>query len=266
MEVAKIMSPQTEEKFVAIFKGLHNTSPEIAKSKFEVEKFNFLRTLDESNLSDCTPISTIGCFLEVISNGLTFNKSSKQVYLIPRNVKKGDGWEKRLGYQFTADALIFLAVGAGSIKHVAKPTIVYKGDEISVKTVNNQLTINHGAAIPRVSNDIIGGFTFVTHNDGSIEPFWFPIDEIERLKVYSAKANKGTANALYSSDNGQIDAGFFATKLIKSALKNVRKKDVSMIHVYDDEIEDVEMMNEDNFETQVAETMTVESDLQNQEF
>ncbi|HON64797.1 MAG TPA: hypothetical protein PK840_07960, partial [Bacilli bacterium] len=53
---------------------------------------------------------------------------------------------------------------------------------------------------------------------------WMTNRDIVRLKGYSERKNRGTANALYSSSStGSIDPGFFAAKLIKHAFKSFPK-------------------------------------------
>lgn len=219
----KLAVESSADKFITIFSGVHNVSSDKAKLMFETEKFSFLKKLDEQSLSDCSPISITGAFLDVISNGLSFDKASKHVYLMSRNAKKGDAWEKRLIHEVTVDGIIFLASNAESISHVSRPIIVYAGDHIEIKDG----VIHHSPVIPRQSGKIVGGFCYLHYSNGRNEGFWMDVADIPRLASYSAKQNKGTANALYTSGlEGQIDIGFFQTKILKQALKNMRTKPV----------------------------------------
>jgi hypothetical protein len=43
----------------------------------------------------------------------------------------------------------------------------------------------------------------------------------ERLMGFSAKQNKGTPNALYTSNNGSIDPEFAATKVMRHVLSKM---------------------------------------------
>jgi len=238
--LALIEKAETTEKFTAIYRAVHKCSNEDAKNFFEVEKFQF-KTLIQSTpaLMECNELSIGSTFLEVISNGLSFEKSANHVYLIPRNVKVGDQWEKRMTYSYAAPGIIYLCKAAGSINDCTTPIIVFEGDDIEVKTVNGVLTVNHSRAIPQKSKKILGGYCFV--NTGKTrEAFWMGVEEVERLIGYSAKANKGNANELYKSGpDGQIDTGFFATKIVKAALKNYRRKRT----VSDNEVEDVDTVD-----------------------
>ena len=137
-----------------------------------------------------------------------------------RNVKVGDNkFEKQLVYQTTPDGKIYLCQKAGSVKDVSKPVIVYEGDHIEV-------SYNHVTYSPKIPRNekIIGGFCTVTHNDGRQEVIWVDIKDIETNRKASEKQNRGTANALYTSNNNQIDPGFFSSKIINAALKNKAKK------------------------------------------
>lgn len=241
--LALIERKETTEKFTAIYRAVHKCSSEDAANFFEVEKFHFKSILQGTpSFGECNELSVASTFLEVISNGLSFEKSANHVYMIPRNVKVGDNWEKRLTYSYAAHGVIYLCKAAGSIQDCTPPVIVYEGDEIEVKTVNGVLTVNHSKAIPQKSKKILGGYCFV--NTGrNREAFWMGIEEVERLIGFSAKANKGTANELYKSGpDGQIDSGFFATKIVKSALKNYRRKRTVSDNEIDENVESVDLL------------------------
>lgn len=226
-----------QDKFLAIFRAVHKASEEEAKNFFEVEKFAFRRAVEESPaLMECSDLSIASTFLEVISNGLSFDKSAKHVYLIPRSVKVGQNWEKRMTYSYACDGLIYLCTAAGSIQGCSTPVIVYKGDQIEVKTIDGRLTINHSPAIPRASEVILGGYCYITERNERIG-FWMSVEEASRLIKFSEKANGGKANALYTSGpDGQIDSGFFSTKIAKAALKNKRKKKTVNDNYFDEEV------------------------------
>lgn len=228
---------QANEKFVSIYQAVHKVDLESAQNFFEVEKFNFQRQIEESEtLKKCTPLSVAGAFLEVISNGLSFDKASNHVYLIPRNVKVVQGWETRLTYSYAADGIVFLCTAAGSIKSCSNPVIVFEGDQIEVTHKDGISKVFYQAAIPRKSSKIIGGFCTVTDRFGQKEDVWVGIEEVSRLMGFSAKSNKGSANALYTSgDDGQIDTGFFKTKIVKLALKGKRRKKTLDENYIDDE-------------------------------
>lgn len=228
----QIEAPSTLDRFTKIFGAVQKVDTTQAQQMFEVERFQFMKELTEKNLTDVSPISAMGCFLDIVSNGLSFASTAKHVYLLSRNVNAGTKdqprWEKRLQYSTTPDGKIFQAQRAGSIEYVTKPVIVYEGDDFAISTdEQGRQIIRHQVKFPRASQKIMAGYVYVVFKGGSREPYWMDIQDIERLKGYSAKQNKGTANALYGANGGQIDPGFFGAKLINFALKNVRKSGVA---------------------------------------
>ena len=246
---------EVKDRFTSIFKGVHNIqSDERAKDLFEVEKFHFMKLISENpKLGECTQNSTIGTFLDVVSNGLSFEKAQGHVYVMGRNVKTGkkdsagkDIYEQRMSYEIAKNGVMRMVKRAGSVKDIVDPVIVYKGDEIKVNTTESGMKhIIHSPAIPRTSNEILGAYCFVITPDNRRDGFWYSIENIDRLKTYSAKQNKyydkdkkalveKGPNELYSSGNdGQIDEGFFLTKVVKAALKNYSKQPLGINRVDD---------------------------------
>lgn len=243
---------QSKMSFIDIYKAVHKCSNQEAENFYEVEAFQFRKAIEENkDFAACTDLSVAGVFLEVISNGLSFDKSSRHVYIMSRNVNVGTRetpkWEKRLTYSYAADGIIYLCKSARSIKNCSSPVIVYEGDELKVSNVNGYRSIDHSPAIPRKSNKIWGGYCFITNNDNSREAFWMDVAEVDRLKGFSAKQNKGNANELYTANEGQIDPGFFGTKIVKAALKHYSKKRTVNDNLYDDEV--IEYTNEEDIIT-----------------
>jgi len=270
--VAKIDTAPVKDKFLKIYKSVHQiANVDTAESFFEKEKFFFLKLQEENpKLKECSEMSIVGTFLEVIANGLSFEKVQGHVYVMGRKVKVGDQYEQRMSYEVAKNGTMYLVKRAGSVKDISDPVIVYKGDEIKLNTRNGIQNIDHSPAIPRQSHEILGGYCFVITPDNRRELTWFPIERIERLKQYSAKQNKtwdkaknayveGNPNELYTSNKGQIDEGFFLTKVVKAALKNYSKIKIGINMVEDGafvpEIEDTS-----DFETQLIEQAMNEAD------
>jgi hypothetical protein len=235
---SQIEAPETLNRFTKIFGAIQKVDDTAARQMFEVEKFHFMKEVQEKGIQDVTPVSAMGVFLDVVSNGLSFASGAKHVYLMTRNVKVKNGnqesWEKRLVFSTSPDGKIFQAQRSGAIEYVTKPVIVYEGDEFAVGTNDQgEQIIRHQVKFPRTSNKIVAGYVYVVMKSGKREPYWMDLSDIQRLAGYSAKQNAkwdaakkekvpGDPNALYNV-NGQIDPGFFGAKLINFALKNVRK-------------------------------------------
>jgi recombinational DNA repair protein RecT len=241
-KISRLESDQVKEKFAMLLAASHGIKDhQMAASFYEKEKFFFMKLMEENQkLKEATELSQIGTFLDVVSNGLTFEKIQNHVYVMVRNTKVGDSYEQRMSYEVAKNGAIYLVKKSGAIKDITEPVIVYEGDRIDVETENGILNIKHASAIPRKSNKILGAFCFVITVDNRREGFWFPIDRVERLKTYSAKQNKrwdkaknayveGSPNELYTSGkDGQVDEGFFVTKVVKAAIKNYSKKAINL--------------------------------------
>ena len=255
---------EVKNRFVSIFKGVYNLTSDVrANDLFEVEKFHFLKLISENpKLSECSQNSTVGTFLDVVSNGLSFEKAQGHIYVMSRNVKTGqknehgkDVYELRMSYEIAKNGVMRMVKRSGSVVDIVDPVIVYKGDDIKVTTENGIKNILHSPAIPRQSNTMLGAYCFVITSDGRREGFWYPVENVSRLMAFSSKQNKawdadkkmyvdGQPNDLYTSGtDGQIDEGFFCTKVVKAALKNYSKQPTGMNHVNDGEYNDADEEN-----------------------
>lgn len=222
-----------KDRFVIIYKAANQIKDdELAQSLFELEKFNFLKLLEENpKLNEASETTKYGTFIDVIKDGLSFDKNAKHIYVMVRS--------GRMAYERAKSGVMFLVKKAGSVKDITEPVIVYEGDEIDVKTLNGDLQISHSPSIPRKSKKILGCYFFVITNENRKDPVWYPIEKIERLKKFSEKQNGGKANALYTSGNdGQVDEGFFLTKAVKAGLEKYSKKPTGLNHVEDGTYQD----------------------------
>ncbi len=227
-----------QNKFVQLYNDIHGSNR--GSLVFEKEKFNFLKSISESTeLQQATSLSLYGCFLDIAVLGLSLDKGSKPLaYMLTRNAKTKDKegkdkYEKRAYVEVSPYGELAIRIRAGQIKHADNPVIVYDCDKIRIG-LNAQLkrtVLEYEAKIPRSENaKIVGGFIRVERHDGSYEVPWMDIADVDRLIEYSEKNNakwdkeqnkkvKGQANALYYSNNGQIDTGFFEAKIIKHAFR-----------------------------------------------
>ena len=216
------------DRFSIIYKAANQIKDdELAQSLFELEKFNFMKLMEENpKLNEATETTKYGTFMDVIKDGLSFDKNQKHVYVMLRG--------GRMSYERAKNGVMFLVKKAGSVKDISEPVIVYEGDDIDVKTVNGDLQIIHSPAIPRKSKKILGCYFFVITNDNRKDPVWYPIDKIDRLKKFSEKQNKGSANPLYTAGcDGKVDEGFFVTKAVKAGLAKYSTKATGLNHVED---------------------------------
>lgn len=216
-----------KNRFVTLYNNIHGS--ENGELFFEQEKYNLLRIIQSSkDLPACTGFSIYGILLDVANMGLTLEINSRPLlYVLPNNVNVGTKdkpvWEKRATIEISPYGELDLRIQAGQLLYADRPVVVFDGDEFQPRvTETGQKVVVYSAAIPRKSKNIIGAFIKLTRPDNSFDFFWMLPEDIERLKGYSAKKNKGTANALYDKD-GQIDTGFLEAKVIKHAFKTFPK-------------------------------------------
>lgn len=232
-----VQDPKITEKFVTLYNAVHGSKQ--GEIFYAAEQFYFMKQIQEvSGLKDCSKLSLYGCFMDVAVNGLSFDPTKKQIYIIPRNHKTGavdaqgkEIWEKRAGLMISPYGELTLRMKSGQIKYADNPVIVYEGDKFSIKDSGGQKTVEFEMQIPRKQGaKIVASFIKIVRADGSVDYSYLLPEDIERLKGYSSRQNYGKPNALYGGDNGDIDSGFLAAKTIKHAFKSypkVRKGDFS---------------------------------------
>lgn len=232
--------PRVKGRFVALYENIHGS--ENGEMFFEQEKYNLQRLIQANpDLAKCTGFSVYGVLLDIANMGLTLENNSRPLlYVLPSNVNVGtkdkQAWEKRATLEISPYGELDLRIQAGQLLYADRPVVVYEGDEFQPRVnESGQKVVVYAAAIPRKSRNIIGAFVKLTRPDNSFDFFWLLPEDIERLKGYSSKKNRGTANQLYSSNGGQIDTGFLEAKLIKHAFKTFPKLKLGQFSKLQDE-------------------------------
>lgn len=230
-----VENSKVEQKFIQMYNSIHGT--DMGVQMYHKEVFNFQKILQENPaLQECSKMSLYGCFLDMAVNGLSLDPTGRpHCYMLPRKSKTGhkdkygkDIYENRASVSVTGYGELVMRMRAGQIKYADNPVVVYEGDTFSISLDHGVKKITYSAAIPRKSNRIIGAFIRIVRNDGSEDYQWLLEGDIERLAGFSARSNsywdsnsrkrvEGKANALYSSNGGQIDPGFLENKMIKHA-------------------------------------------------
>ena len=276
-----IIDPQTKEKFVNLFMGIHKCEKGQAEMIFQNESFAFMKIIAENpDLNDCTQLSIRGCFLEAVNSGLSFSKAKGHVYISYRHftVKNGNqsSREKRMVWDASPDGHVYLRQRVGSVQMVTTPKMIYDCDDYKIIEGDNP-SMYHSPKLPRPSGaKIVLGYCYVVDEFGKKNLFWMDQDAIERLKKYSEKNNgewiqengkwkkiPGKANDLYSNYNQGIDPGFFAAKLKKFAVKDYRKSELpALVGEHMDELETSNIseneMPQNNENTSFSPTIIIE--------
>ncbi|TDQ79528.1 recombinase RecT [Sphingobacterium yanglingense] len=233
-----------KEKFIAMHNAIHGSDK--GEMIYHKEAFNFKKQLAETpGLKECSQLSLYGVFLDINVNGLSLEQGSKpDCYIIAKSHKTGkkdaqnkDIYEKRASLQVSPYGELKLRMRAGQVKYADNPVIVYDCDtfEIGLNERGKQVVL----AYKKMSNrpegaKIVASFVRIERPDGSYEMPYLDQDDIQRLKGYSERQNSkwddvqkkkvpGKANALYTSNGGQIDTGFLAAKTIKHAFSTYPK-------------------------------------------
>jgi len=234
--------PVLEERFITLYSKTQGVDLKVAEMTFQQEKYHFMKAISESEgLRQCEPLSLYGCFMDCAVQGLSFDPKKKLAYIIPGSVNVGTKdnkqYVKRAALEISPYGEMAIRIQLGQVKHADNPVIVYEGDvfepyqDDSGKGVVYKLNHQH-------SNTIIGAFMRILRNDGTVDYHWMLKNDWERLAGYSEKKNFGKANALYTSNQGQIDPGFLAAKLIKHAFKSypkIKVSDFSQLEKIEDE-------------------------------
>lgn len=230
--------PKIKDSFISVLIKIHGKSEGDAEMIFEKELLYFKKALSENQrLSQCTGISLYSAFLEIATNNLSIQPGSKsEAYLESRGAKDGrddkgnDKWIQVARFVITAYGELNMRIRAGQIIRMNNPQVIYEGDRFQPRT-NEQgvLIVDYAPAIPRKTNHIIGCYVCIVLAKGQYDFKWLLEDDIQRLANYSIprSGNNPQANALYSSNNGQIDPGFLEAKTIKHAMRAYSKLRVS---------------------------------------
>ena len=235
-------------QFVNILMKVHRLKQEEAEVIFEKESLYFRKSfMTNPKLYECTGISLFSAFLEIATNNLSIQPGQKsEAYLESRSTKvrqtgAADAWVQTASFMITVYGELNLRIRSGQIIRMNNPIILYEGDHFQPKSnERGELTIEYLPCIPRKSKTIYGSYVCIVLPGNGIDFKWLLLDDIDRLKGYSLRQNKSSANALYTSCDGGIDPGFLSTKTIKHAMAAYTKLRIGEFVSFEGEIEEVE--------------------------
>lgn len=222
MSVVDIVDdPRIRERFISTYNKAMQS--QYGEAFYTQAKESFLRTIAESDeLRKCTALSLYSAFLDMSVLGINVAKVARPLaYLIPYNVKVGDNvWEKRASLEISPYGELAAMQNLGQIKYADNPILVREGDEFEVYVENGQKMVKYRKKSGSMGKPIVSGFMKIVRTDGSVDYFVMDYANMNRLKKYSEKKNKGVANALYGNSGEQADEGFIIAKIIKHAFKS----------------------------------------------
>lgn len=236
--------PYIRERFINILTSIHRMSEAEAEAAYEREALYYKKAVNkEEKLRKCSNINLFSVFLEIAINNLSIQPGGKaDAFIETRNVNVGakdnPSWETVPSLNISAYGELKMRVRAGQILRMNNPVVIYDGDRFQPRTnERGEMTIDYAPAIPRKSNTIVGCWVSMHLPGGFIDFKWLLQDDIQRLAKYSTpkSGNNPKPNALYSSNNGQIDPGFLEAKTIKHAMRTCPKLRVSDAVAFDGE-------------------------------
>lgn len=229
-----------KSSFINTLVKIHRLDQAEAEAVYTRETAYFKQAVQTSEkLMSATPVSLYSVFLEIAINNLSIQPGGKSLaHIEPRSVKKKNGntevWETYAVFMVGPYGELEMRIRAGQIRRAYNPIVVYEGDTFQPKTNDKgMLIVDYAPKIPRQKNaKIIGCYVALMLPDGTMDFKWLLEEDIERLMRYSTpketQYNKNPqANALYTSNGGQIDPGFLEAKTIKHAFRAYGKLRVS---------------------------------------
>lgn len=238
-----IRNEKVKSKFIEIYDAVWGGGGE---SAYASQSNFFIAQIKEKaeDMKACGSLSIFTAFISLAVNGLSIEITSKpQCYLQKQNYKIGIDarnqpiYEPRAVVKVSAYGELFLRVRAGQIRHADNPVIVYEGDEFSFSDNGGQKIVNYTRKLPRQSDKIVACFMKITRNDGTIDYSVMFEEDWIRLQGYSMKLTR-SSNALYTSNNGQIDTGFLIAKCVRHAFNTYPKVRIGKAAVLETESED----------------------------
>lgn len=237
----------------------------LGAAAYERECAFFTRIVDTTpNLRECTPFSAFSAFIDVAISGLSLEPGAQALaYLQPKKVKVGEAlnstgqkkaqYEPRVVLLITGYGELVMRKRSGQIRHADNPVLVYDGDEFSFSDHGGRKEVDYTCRLPHTNQRIVACFLRITRADGTIDYSVMFEEDWERLKTYSAKNNRryntstqqmetGDPNALYTSNNGQIDTGFLKAKCIKHAFQSYPKVRVGKATELETQQEDLDTL------------------------
>jgi recombinational DNA repair protein RecT len=243
-----------KEQFIKTLVKIHRIDEPEAESIYDREALYYKKALLANNyLQNCTNISLYSAFLEIAITGLSIQPGSKsEAYLESRGAnsgikdEKGDIiWINSATLQVTAYGELNMRIRSGQIVRMSNPIVLYDGDTFQPHTnERGELVISYKPAIPRRSNKIIGCYVAIYLPNNGLDFKWLLQEDIDRLSKASipktGSSDKKKPSALYSSNGGQIDAGFLEAKTIKHAMRAYTKLRVGESVSFEEDIPNME--------------------------
>ena len=252
-----IQSEAVRSRFIQIHDTLWGAGT--GEPAYEREAIHFNAILrDNEKLQKATKFSIFTSFIDLAVCGLSLEPGTRALcYLMGRNYCIGTDphtgkkvYEGRLVLTVSGYGELVLRARSGQIRHADNPVLVYEEDSFSFSDIDGRKQVSYTCNLPHKSNHIVAAYLRITRSDGSIDYAVMLEEDWNRLKGYSAKANKKwdesrrayveVPNELYVSNSGDIDSGFLCAKVIKHAFKTYPKVRIGKAELESQQPDDVQ--------------------------
>lgn len=210
------------EVYTSLIQSTYGAEKETADNIFTSEKeafgerlksyFNEQHQKNKNNTPTLTELQGTNIFLEVMQMGLSFAPSAGLVY-----VSRLKGTGTGVGYQITGKGEIFLAQKSGAIDYITEPVIVRNSEPFKIiSNPDGGKVVEHSIDFDNQDNfnfekDYKCGYVFLVYPNGDKDLRWVDKPRMEKAR------NLSPSKSLYN------DISFLQTKVIRRALRNVRK-------------------------------------------
>jgi hypothetical protein len=239
--IAVLNTPEFVSDLTTAILPLFRGDLALAKLQVEAEKQGFIQALEKIKPEDLAKVSQDEIRRVAISSvatGLSWAQEEGNFYLQTRNVNRGTkeapNWGKSLELSISHRGETSLRVKQRIISYIKTAQIVFESDKVENLNIAKG-TLDHISAFPENPKDrVIAAYVIIVMPDGKELLRCFGTGFFEKVRKYSEKQNKGTANELYSNYNGWIEPGFAIAKAIKHSFKGLPKCKTNGLTLHED--------------------------------
>lgn len=201
----------TNGQFQAVEKRMLELGMNIQQVKREIS-FAIQAINKSEKLLQTTDASRLAAVMNVANIGLTLNPTAKEAYLLPRYDSVTRSMICCLEPSYIG--LVKLLTDAGSVKSIIA-NLVYENDEFSIDLADNVKPITHKPTM-KEKGAALGVYALATLVDGTRQPEWMTIDEVNQI------AGRSETHKAFLA--GKIKSSTWATDFAEMARKTVVKR------------------------------------------
>lgn len=133
-----------------------------------------------TQLQKCSVLSLQSAVINSAMLGITLNPAAKEGYLVPRWNSQAKTTEATFMPSYVG--LAKLLIDAGGVTSISA-NVVYEGDIFDLDLADNQRPITHRPQLVKSKRgEIIGAYALATLPDGTRQPEWMDIEELNAIR------------------------------------------------------------------------------------